>query len=554
MLARLSVSDLALFSSETFTPDEGFLALTGETGAGKSLIVDALSFIAGRRHGREIIRHGSDKCSVSALFAPVDVQKRKTLSELGIETEEDGIELYRSLSREGRTVCRINGAQTTLTVLRQAAELFLDIHEQQDSHALLDAKNHVRYLDAFASDTLGEHTAAYRKAYEEYASRRAAFRALYEQKDTGEQEKEFLLYQIKELEGAKIKIGEFERLRELRERLNQSETYRAAIAAAEGALLGEDGAFDRLMAASAALAPLSECKELAERLESLAYEVQSFADGIPQPLEGEEEGLSVDRIDERLTQLKRLFHLYAPDEEGLLSLLDEKKARLSAIENRKEETLRLHGLAKEARDACAKIAARITACRKAAAEKLSLAVCERLSDLDMGGVRFSVHVEPLEKLSENGQDAVEFYVATNVGHTESPLCKTASGGELSRILLSLRCVLSDSDEIDTLVFDEIDTGVSGKSAVKIGRAMRGLGKKRQVLAVTHSAQVAAFANHQIKVEKTVIGDTTRAGLIPLSREGRREELARILGAEKPSNLARMAAEELLDSAEKEKME
>ncbi|MBR6529851.1 MAG: DNA repair protein RecN [Clostridia bacterium] len=550
MLRRLSVRDFALFSSAEFLPEEGFVALTGQTGAGKSLVVDALAFVTGSRKGREYVRQGSDKCSVTALFTPVSAAQQKALSDLGVETEEDGIEFFRSLSLDSRGVCRINGRQTTLTLLREAAGLFCDIHEQEDAHALLDSSRHLFYLDAFAEDTFLHKRAEYKRLYEAYTEIKRRFGTLYSADRSEEKSRrEFLEYQIRELEGARIRVGEEAELVEKKERLKNAKLLSDTTALVEASLSGEGGAYDRVMAAADALKKASEVvldyAPLAEKLEEIGECISDVSRSV---LREEGEGdptAALDAIDTRLSLLRRLYSLYAPSEEELLQLLDAKKAELFAIDHAKEEARRLHAEALEARDAARVCALALRAERVRAAAILETEILESLKDLDMPAVRFEVRMTEREKISPDGLDDVEFYIGTNVGQPMMPLSKIASGGELSRILLALRCVLSRIDAIDTLVFDEIDTGVSGKSAAKIGSAMRRLGAERQVLAVTHSAQVASRAHAQVKVEKEIALGNTEAKIYPLSAEEREREIARILGGETSTETSLAGARELL---------
>ncbi len=553
MLCSLTVRDFALFSSATFSPEEGFVALTGQTGAGKSLVVDALSFVTGsHRGGKDFIRNGKEFCEVRALFAPVREDQLQELAKLGIECEGDGIEFYRSLSRDARAVCRINGRMTTLTILRRAAGLFCDIHEQEDARALLSTSRHLFYLDAFLDEEGLSAKRHYAELYEAYSLKKEQFNA-HRLPDRAEEKtlREFLEYQIRELTEAGIVEGEYDALLQEKERLAHAKQLSDATSLVQAALVEEDGAYDRLMRASDALATScdvrADWKEIAERLENLAYEVQELARSASVE-ECADPTARLDAIDARLSVLRRLFHLYAPTEAELLSLLSAKKDELKALDTAKEQARRLHAEALVARDAALAAAQPLRLARHRAAEKLEAEILTQLQALDMPFVRFEVHFEEREKISQDGCDLVSFYIGTNVGQPMMELSSIASGGELSRILLALRCVLSQIDAIDTLVFDEIDTGVSGRSAVKIGAAMRRLGRQRQVLAVTHSAQVAAAACAQIKVEKSAVEGETVAAIYPLNEEERLAELARILGGETISETSLANARELLEQS------
>lgn len=552
MLTCLTVKDFALFSSAQFSPEEGFVALTGQTGAGKSLVVDALAFVTGSRKGKEFIRNDAEKCEVTALFCPVSEEKRRALFALGIETEADGVEFYRSLSRDARALCRINGRPTTLSVLREAARLFCDIHEQEDAHALLDSHRHLFYLDAFAKDELADARQEYQARFQEYTALKERFQSLYSA-DRGEEKsrREFLEYQIKELSRAKVREGEYEELLLQKEKLQNAKLLFDTFSAVRAALDAEDGAYDRMMAASAALSKSAHVvpswQAQAARIEELAAELQDVTRAVLQEQEQTDNvDAALDAIEQRLSLLRRLFGLYAPTEQELLVTLEEKKKSLEQMDFEKEEARRLHAEALAARQRAAEVALVLRARRMEAARQMERQIIAELAELDLSGVRFEVRFFEREKISQSGLDDVQFYIGTNVGQAMMPLSAIASGGELSRILLALRCVLSRLDGIDTLVFDEIDTGVSGKSAAKIGRAMRKLAGERQVLAVTHSAQVAGAAHAQIKVQKQVENRQTVATIHPLNREERIEEIARILSGETLTQTSLASARELLD--------
>ena len=555
MLRSLSVRDFALFSSVEFSPEEGFLALTGQTGAGKSLVVDALAFVTGGKKGREFIRHGAQKCEVTALFSPVTASQREHLASLGFAVGEEVV-FSRSLSMDSRAVCRIDGKQTSLTLLREAARLFCDIHEQEDAQTLLSPARHILYLDAFAAqDEFARALSDYRVCFAEYTDLRLKFNELNAKNRTdGKAEREFLQYRIKELENAKIRVGEEEELTKAKERLAASKQLAQVYSLVETSLGGEDGAYDRVLRVADALSSSAHLvegwKELSERLVSLGEELSDVVRTVGVGEAPSDPTAELDRIDSRLSQIRRLYSLYAPSEEALLDLLEEKKRALSEIDSRKEELVRLHAEALAARERAAKSAAHLRRLRLSAAARLEEEVLSELSELDMPSVRFEVHFSEREKLADTGLDDVEFYIGTNVGQPTMPLSQIASGGELSRILLAIRCVLSRVEDVDTLVFDEIDTGVSGKSAVKIGRAMRRLGERRQVLAVTHSAQVASAAHAQITVEKKVEGTQTFASIRALEEEGRLLELARILGGEEVTQTSLENAKELLAMSRK----
>ena len=558
MLLSLRVRDLALFESAELQFADGFCALTGETGAGKSLIVDALQLITGKKASPDLIRTGADYLEVAAVFDTLDPRVSEQLASLGLTASDGGIELSRRLDRAGKNTCRIDGKTTSLSVLKAASRVLLDVHEQQEAHGLLDRKNHLSYLDAFcaASSDFAPSLQAYRALYQTYREKREIFSKLYEKREKGLKEREFTSFQIEELEKARIRVGEYRKLTEQKTRLKYAQKIGEATHTASAALFeGSPNALDLIRDASNALSAVGEevkaFAESAKKLDSLSYEIEEVLHELA-PYQSDEAfaGMSLDEIEERLSRLDRLFKLYAPTEQGLIDYLENLKREEALLEDDSEEAKKLHAEAKEAMRAARAGGAKLSELRRAGAKELEARILRELAFLDLNKVRFRVEFAEKEKMDPDGIDDVSFFIGTNPGEPEMPLERIASGGELSRILLALRCVLAGLDEIGTLVFDEIDTGISGKSAQKIGIALKRLGKVRQVLCVTHSAQVASCANEQMKVEKFIDADRTYAAVRTLNEEGRLQELARILGGARVSDVTLANAKELLLQGQK----
>lgn len=550
MLCSLRVHNLALFSDAELKLGGGFNALTGETGAGKSLLVDALSLITGHRAGREMIRAGEQSCEVAALFAPLTGAQTAALTELGIAVGEDGVCIRRSLSADGKNICRIDAAQVTLALLRAAAQVLMDIHAQEDAHALLDPALHLSYLDAFCGTAFAEKKARYSEAYSQFRRLRDTLAGIITDQEAAKRRRETLEEQIRELAGAGVRVGEAEELRRQKQRLAHAQKLSEASGITREALLSEGGAYDGLMRAADALTAAADCLpawgDAAKKLEALAYETEAVAQEIGGDFEPEENPeAALDAVEARLGVLSRLFSRYAPDEEGLLAALSALRQELADSELDSGAAKKLHAEAKAAKEEARRLAAELSALRTAAAARLSEKIQNELSFLDMKKVRFSVRITPSEALLPTGADCVEFFIAPNPGEPEAPLAKIASGGELSRTMLALRCVLADCDDISTLVFDEIDTGISGKSAQKIGIALRKLGKSKQVICVTHSAQVASLAQHHFLVEKYASAGRTEARVHALELPAREREIARILGGERITETTLANARELL---------
>ncbi|MCI8554452.1 MAG: DNA repair protein RecN [Clostridiales bacterium] len=535
MLSRLYIANIAVIEKAEIEFDSGLNVLTGETGAGKSIVIDSLNAVLGERVSREIVRSGSPRAEVTALFTGLAGSTAAMLEAKGYPPDEEGaLLIQRMITAEGKSACRINGRPVTVAVLREIGRELVNIHGQHENQALLDPERHVGYLDRLGG------IEAKRNAYQEAYHRFCAIRTELGKSDMDEREKarrmDLLHYQVEEIDEAGLQMGEEEELLEQRNLYRNAAKIAEAVAAARQALSGDeesDGALARLSAAVDAISEagryVSEMEQLEKRAQSLLYELEECAGELRDfgsSLEFDPDEL--DRIETRLETIRRLTVKYGPGIEEILRFGAAAAAELEEIELSDEHLAHLREELTVAADAAKKAASVLTAARRAAAKRFTADVGKQLTFLDMPDVRLEVAVEPAE-LSVSGADQVEFRISANPGEPVRAISRIASGGELSRIMLALKSVLAGADDIDTLIFDEIDTGISGRAARKVGIKLRQIGGERQVLCVTHLAQIAALAHRHLLIRKEVREGRTFTGVTPLEGEEREQELARIIG-------------------------
>ena len=555
MLVNLVIVNIAVIEHTDIDFSAGFNVMTGETGAGKSIVIDSINAILGERTSRELIRHGAERASVTAVFDRIPSGVSARLEEYGIEAEESELIISRVISSEGKNKCHINGRPVTVSVLRDIAGDLINIHGQHDSQSLLDSEKHIRFIDAYAqnSDILDQYRAAYRN----YCTIRRELSRLKMDEQEKQRRTELLEYQIKELEEAGIVPGERDRLGERRKLAQNAQKVTEAARQAYAALSGDGeegfGARDLLLRAAQALtgaAPYYQAyNALAQKLEELSYLLEEYAGEIHSGLENADSGADeLEGIEARLDELYRLSLKYGDTEEEMLAHLERSRAELENIVSSDERAQELASLLVGAREQVLAAAVQLTQSRTAAADQLSEQVQESLTQLDMPNTRFVVH-RTETPAGSNGAETMEFYISANPGEPPRPLSKIASGGELSRIMLALKNVLSAQDDVPTLIFDEIDTGVSGRAAQKIGRMMRRVARGHQVICVTHLAPIAAMGDAHLLIEKRSDGQRTYTKVIPLDFEGRKHELARITGGDQITRLQLDNAEEMIKSAQ-----
>lgn len=560
MLRTLHIENIAVVERADVEFREGLNVLTGETGAGKSILIDALYAVTGGRTSRELVRYGADRAMTSAVFDPEGTEE--WCAENGVDTEDGELIVQRTISADGKGSCRVNGVPVPVSQLRRLGALLVDIHGQNDGRQLLDESRHLDYLDAFAP--MEAELAAYAAAWSAYQENEKEIARLSLDDETRRRLAESLSYRVQELEKAALKAGEEEQLEERSELLRHSEKFREASDGAFGALYG--GEPSAVMLAGEARSWLSRVRgwngELAAADDSLKEALALLEDAAERIRDFREEldfsPEEFDRVEGRLAQLRKLEKKFnVADEAELIALYEESAKRLGEIEYGEAALERLYLLREERIAACRKAAKALTAKRKAAAETLALRVERELKDLSMPSVRFETEITPLEGepgFGPRGADEVLFLMSANAGEKPGRIAKIASGGELSRIMLALKTVFGENDPVPTAIFDEIDSGVSGIAASRVGEKLAGIGRKRQVLCISHLPQIAAMADAQYCIQKQERGGRTYTTVEELDEDGRARELARLIGGDNITGLTLASAEESLRAADDWKKE
>ncbi len=549
MLKQLHIENIAVVEKCTIELEPGFNVLTGETGAGKSIIIDSLGAALGARTARDLIRSGEKQARVSALFTDVRPEALAAASEMGLEAEDGAFLLQRELSAEGKSVCRVNGAPATAGMVRELAKYLLDIHGQHDNQQLLNPENHYRFIDLLAENE--DLYRSYQAAYRAYCDISRTIKASALDEAEKQRKTELLSYQINELEAADVKPGEWEGLKARSSYLANAERIARALTAAEAALSGgEEGAGAAALAAGAAqslqeISPFApELSMLAERLSGLRYELEDALAEVCSASAGmDTQPGELEQVEERLDTLYRLSRKYGETEEDMLIFLEQARQELDAITFSEERMKKLEAERETKKEALLEASRRLTDVRKQSAMRFQKQVAEELAALNMPSVVFNVSIERMP-LNSTGGDRIEFLISANPGEAPRPIAKIASGGELSRIMLAIKNVLADKDRIDTMIFDEVDAGISGRTAYQVGRKLRETAGGRQVICVTHLAQIAAQAGTHFLIEKAVEGGRTYTSVSKLTFEGRKKELARIIGGA-VTKASLHAAEEML---------
>ena len=547
MLSLLHIENIAVIERADISFDQGFNVLTGETGAGKSIVIDAISAILGERAYRDMIRTGANKASVRAVFT--DVPELTWFAENGVEYDPETI-IQREIHLDGKNVCRVNGSLVTVSILRKLGIQLINIHGQHDSASLFDETNHLTFLDAFAGNE------DLRQVYWEKYEAVAALRRQIDRMTMDEGEKlrrmETLKYQIEEISKANLEAGEDEILEARRKLLQNAEKISDGIETAVECLYGgddTDGAASLLAQAERELARLSRFTDsfasIHERVTDLMYQVQDVAEEVRSARDDLSYSAGeLDRIEERLDVIHRLRRKYGVTCADILEYLEKAKQELDEIEFADDHLERLKKKLKKAEAEAWDAASALRASRKETAVSLSERILTELAQLDMPRVQFECCFTELD-LTPNGADAVAFYMSANAGEALKPMSKVASGGELARIMLAMKNVLAEQDQVNTLIFDEVDTGVSGRAAQKGAEKLRSVAKNKQVLCVTHLPQLAALANTHLLIAKSERDGRTYTTVTPLDLEGRKRELARIIGGANITETTLKSAEEML---------
>ena len=547
MLSLLHIENIAVIESADIAFDPGFNVLTGETGAGKSIVIDAISAILGERAYRDMIRTGTAKASVRAVFT--QVPELAWFAENGVEYDPETV-IQREIYLDGKNVCRVNGSLVSVSILRKLGIQLINIHGQHDSASLFDEDNHLAYLDAFASDDglIREYTAA----YSEVMKLRREIDGLTMDESEKLRRMETLKYQIAEIEKAELEPGEDETLEQRRKLLQNAEKLSNGLEEAVQCLYGgedTDGAAGLLAQAEYALGRLGRYSDsfqaIHDRVSDLMYQVQDAAEEVRDARD--ELSYSADeleRIEERLDVIHKLRRKYGVSCADILDYLARAKQELDEIEFSDDHLERLKGKLKKAETVAWDTAKALRQQRKEAAKALSQRILSELSQLDMPRVRFECRFRELE-LTPSGADAVAFYMSANAGEALKPMSKVASGGELARIMLAMKNVLAEKDQVGTLIFDEVDTGVSGRAAQKVAQKLRSVAAHKQVLCVTHLPQLAALAQTHLLIAKEERGGRTYTTVTPLNFEERKRELARIIGGASITETTLKSAEEMI---------
>ena len=555
MLELLHIENIAVIQEADIQFRPGFNALTGETGAGKSIVIDAMGAVLGGRTSRDLIRTGADRAFVSAEFSQVP-DGLPGLAETGAAPDEDGhLLLQRELTGDGKNLCRVNGRPVTVAQLRRIGEELLNIHGQHDGQQLLDEEQHLSYLDRFGrtETPLGR----YQTAYEAMAALQAKIRALQMDEAEKARRMDSLRFQISELERAQLVPGEEEELLRRRDLLRNGEKYLSALSGADYCLNGGEeggGAVSALRDAEEAVSAIrtlsDDMGELYKRLEQLRCEAYDLAETIRDKREEFDfSPAELDAVESRSDLLYRLKKKYGATVEDMLAYLDKCRAELDDMETADDTLARLEKQLETARKAVLAAGAELTAARREAAGVLEQRIQLELRDLDMHRVRFAIDFGGKEP-GPDGCDAVRFLMSANAGEDLKPIARIASGGELARIMLALKNVLAEQESIGTLVFDEVDTGVSGRAAQKVAEKLAQVSRRKQVLCVTHLPQLAAMADTHFSVEKGERDGRTYTRVVLLDREQRKAELARITGGSHVTEALLASAGELLDQAER----
>lgn len=555
MLQLLHIENIAVIEQADIELRDGLTVLTGETGAGKSIIIDSIGAIMGQRTSRELIRGGAKKGFVSAVFTDLSPELRRELEQLGLDGDEDGaLHIQRQISADGKTVCRVNMKPVAAAVLRRLSPYLLNVHGQHDGQRLMDENSHIDFLDGYCG--AGALLEQYRPGYHKLLALRRQITEL----DQGEQERlerlDELRAQVEEIEEAALRDGEEEELLAKKAWFDNAGRLMDALQDAQEALDGNDahdGAAVLTVTAATALEKVSELSPELTALAESANELRYLAEDLRESV-----GVQLSRaefspreramVEERLDEIFHLRKRYGETVAEVLAYAEQARAELETLEcaDERRETLRAEYRSELQRTR--QLANRLTAARREGAKKLEKAIVAELKDLDMTRVALQIQVETGAKLAAKGMDTVQFLISVNPGEPLRPLSKVASGGELSRVMLAMKNVLTAGESVGTLIFDEIDTGVSGRAAQRIAHKLREIGSKKQTLCVTHLPQIAAMGNNHLLIEKRAEAGRTFTDVHPMSEEGRAQEIARMLAGDQITETTLENARELLAAA------
>ena len=550
MLKEIYIKNLAVIREAVIPLTERLNIFTGETGAGKSILINGINSVLGQRCSKDIVRSGCDKAVITALFTELSPEIQAKLDELGIAHENEEITITREISADGGSVARINSRTASASMLKEIGAMLINIHGQHDNQVLLDPEKHLKILDSFGGDnTLLEN---YRETFRKLQQTARRLGELKKQEQSRIERSRYLNEVIEDIGELELSENEDEILEKEYETAKNSERTIIAVRGAAQAISGDEAANEMLASAERELAAFTEnskaLNELYERLSAaeieladIAAELENTADKI------ELDGQRLDYLSSRLGTINKMKRKYATDCDGLTELYNNACTEITQLESSHDEIVELNNEREKLLHTVTEQAKALFDQREKVAKRFAESVAAELEFLNMSGVVIAVKHEK-GKLTINGMDTVEFLISANRGEEPKPIARIASGGELSRIMLALKSVIAEKDSIPTMIFDEIDTGVSGKAAQKIGIKLREIGKIRQVICVTHLSQIAVMADNHLMIEKKIIGDRTETAVDQLDFEGRTAEIARIMGGENPSSLMLDTAREELKRA------
>lgn len=560
MLTQLHIKNVAVIDETDVELGAGLNVLTGETGAGKSIVIDSINMILGERGGRDLVRHGSENALIQASFETQSEKALEFIDSYDASEGDGGIVLTRKISESGKSTCRLNSVLATSSAMRELGALLIDIHGQHDNQKLLAPSHHIEFLDGFAGDAARDAKEGYAEIYGRYT----LLKRKLDELENGEEKRleriEFLTFRCDELEKAALREGEEEELLAEEKLLSNAEDIIKSLSDAYTVLYdGEFTAYDALSSASRSLADAAafadDLEERSNELTDILYAVGDIASDIRakrDSLDFDPERLG--EVQERLALISSLKRKYSGSVEDVLACYSQMSGELASLTDGGENAESVRAHLDECEKELAAAADKLSAVRMSAKERLETLVERELADLDMERVTFRVLIKKTDEYGRVGRDSVEFLIATNPGEPQKPLAKIASGGELSRIMLALKTVLADSDEVETLIFDEIDTGVSGRAAGKIAAKLCRIAKRKQVICITHLAQIACAADSHYLIKKDMDENSSSTHISLLDKEQRIEELSRILGALTVTDTTRSHAREMLAEAEKMKAE
>lgn len=549
MLKEIFIENLAVIKQAVIPFSDGLNIFTGETGAGKSILINGINAVLGQRSTKDIVRSGCNKAVVTALFTDIADNVKEKLDEFGVSYEDDEISITREINADGGSVARINGRTTSVSVLKELGSLLINIHGQHDNQILMDSEKHIKILDSFGGDdTL---LTEYKESFKQLQQTARKLKELKKRETEKAERLRSLNEIIEEMRELELEEGEDEALEKEYETAQNAEQIISSLNMCVQLLSGEESASDLILKAESELENLSDSSpysELYERLSAAEIEISDIADELTAITDKIElDGQRVEYLRKRISKINHLKRKYMCDCSQLIDMYNNALEETGSLESSSDEIKKLNEEKEELLKVVTERAKTLSKFREETARKFVSRVTEELTFLNMPNVILDVKHEK-GKLTVNGMDTMEFLISANKGEEPKPISRIASGGELSRIMLALKSVIADKDSIPTMIFDEIDTGVSGKAAQKIGIKLKSIGKVRQVICVTHLSQIAVMADNHLMIEKKTNNERTETSVYQLDFKGRTAEIARIMGGENPSQLMLKTAEEELTKA------